>query len=206
MTGGGLVEVTNPSSLFLGERAAKTSGTAVFAGLEGSRPLLVEFQALVSPSALPQPRRAVVGWDSGRLAMIIAVLEARCGVSLSGHDVYLNVAGGLRITEPAADLAVAAALVSAASGEPVPAETVIFGEIALSGEVRAVAQTESRLREAAKLGFKRAFAARPGREAVRPSADMTVERIAHLRDLVERFPVRRRRGAESAGGERVRHG
>ena len=206
MTGSGLAEVTNPSSLFLSERAANASGTAVFAGLEGSRPLLVEFQALVSPSALPQPRRTVVGWDSGRLAMILAVLEARCGVSLSGHDVYLNVAGGLRITEPAADLAVAAALVSAASGESVPPETVIFGEIALSGEVRAVAQTESRLREAAKLGFTKALAARPGREGGSSPAGMTVERIAHLRDLVGRFPIRRRRAPEAAGGERVRHG
>ncbi|MEK9646014.1 MAG: DNA repair protein RadA, partial [Alphaproteobacteria bacterium] len=111
MTEGGLMQVENPSALFLAERRDDVSGAAVFAGIEGTRPVLVEIQALVAPSALGTPRRAVIGWDSGRLAMVLAVLEARCGISLAGRDVYLNVAGGLRVTEPAADLAVAAALV-----------------------------------------------------------------------------------------------
>ncbi len=129
----------------------------VFAGIEGTRPLLVELQALVAPSPLGTPRRAVVGWDGARLAMILAVLEARCGVSLAGKDVYLNVAGGLRIAEPAADLAVAAALLSALTGVPVPQDTVIFGEISLSGAIRPVTQPELRLKEANKLGFSAAF-------------------------------------------------
>jgi len=156
MTGQGLAEVTNPSALFLGERAETASGSVVFAGIEGTRPVLVELQALVAPSPLGTPRRAVVGLDSNRLSMILAVLDARCGVSLAGNDVYLNVAGGLRINEPAADLAVAAALLSAMTGEAVPADTVIFGEISLSGAIRPVTQPELRLKEAEKLGFSSA--------------------------------------------------
>jgi DNA repair protein RadA/Sms len=153
MTGQGLAEVANPSALFLGERSEATSGSVVFAGIEGTRPVLVELQALVAPSPLGTPRRAVVGWDANRLSMILAVLDARCGVSLAGNDVYLNVAGGLRIAEPAADLAVATALLSAFTGEPVPPGTVVFGEISLSGAIRPVTQPELRLKEAEKLGF-----------------------------------------------------
>ncbi len=157
MTGKGLAEVKNPSALFLSERGAPASGSVVFAGLEGSRPVLCEIQALVAPSPHSQPRRSVVGWDGGRLAMILAVLESRCDVPFTGLDVYLNVAGGLRITEPAADLAVAAALVSAREDAALPAEAVVFGEISLSGALRPVAQTENRLKEAAKLGFTTAI-------------------------------------------------
>lgn len=157
MTDGGLVEVSNPSELFLAERTGDVSGAAVFAGMEGTRPVLVEVQALIAPSPLGTPRRAVVGWDNARLSMVLAVLEARCGVVIGPNDVYLNVAGGLRIGEPAADLAVAAALVSSLTGTPVPADTVVFGEIGLSGEVRGVSQTELRLKEADKLGFARAI-------------------------------------------------
>ncbi|MEO1274922.1 MAG: DNA repair protein RadA [Pseudomonadota bacterium] len=153
MTGTGLAEVANPSALFLADREARTPGTAVFAGIEGTRPLLVEIQALVAPSPLATPRRSVVGWDGARLAMILAVLEARCGLSFAGFDVYLNVAGGLRIAEPAADLAVAAALVSARQDHPLPGEVALWGEIALSGALRPVAQAEARAREALKLGF-----------------------------------------------------
>src|SRR5207253_9745934 len=150
-------EVKNPSSRFLNEGGERSAGAAVFAGIEGSRPVLVEFQALVAPSAYGTPRRAVVGWDSGRLAMVLAVLEARCGLGLGDRDVYLNVAGGLRITEPAADLAAAAALVSSALDRPLPQDCVVFGEISLSGDVRAVGRMEGRMREAAKLGFGRAL-------------------------------------------------
>src|SRR5688572_19648451 len=156
MTGLGLREVTNPSELFLSERDLGSPGTAVFAGIEGTRPVLGEIQALVAPTALGTPRRAVVGWDPSRLSMVIAVLEAHCGVRLGTHDVYLNVAGGLRINEPAADLAAAAALVSSLAQAPLPADAVYFGEISLSGAVRPVAQTAARLKEAVKLGFKRA--------------------------------------------------
>ncbi len=156
MTGGGLREVANPSELFLSERDLGSPGTAVFAGIEGTRPLLVEIQALVAPTSLGTPRRAVVGWDQNRLSMVLAVLEAHCGVRLSGHDVYLNVAGGLRIQEPAADMAAAAALVSSLANAPLPPDAVYFGEVSLSGAIRPVAQTAARLKEAAKLGFKRA--------------------------------------------------
>ena len=157
MTDKGLEEVTNPSALFLSERKGQVSGSAVFAGMEGSRPLLVEIQALVASSPLATPRRAVVGWDSARLAMILAVLETRCNTVLHDKEVYLNVAGGLRISEPAADLAVAATLLSALTGIPVPEGTVIFGEIGLSGEVRQVGRSDARLKESEKLGFKRAI-------------------------------------------------
>ena len=158
MTGAGLSEVANPSALFLGERDAPAPGSVVFAGIEGTRPLLVEIQALVAPSQLSQPRRAVVGWDGGRLSMILAVLEARTGIGFAGLDVYLNVAGGIRVTEPAADLAVACALLSAREDSAIPPETVVFGELSLSGALRPVAQAENRLKEAAKLGFSAAMA------------------------------------------------
>lgn len=156
MANEGLVEVENPSALFLSQRQSDVAGSAVLAGLEGTRPVLVEVQALVAPSAMSNPRRAVIGWDSGRLAMVLAVLEARCGLQFSGTDIYLNIAGGIRIAEPAADLAVAAALISSLSGVPLPNETVFFGEIGLAGEVRMVAQPDVRLKEAAKLGFEQA--------------------------------------------------
>ncbi|MEX2455533.1 MAG: DNA repair protein RadA [Rhodospirillaceae bacterium] len=187
MTGAGLMQVENPSALFLAERNDDVAGAAVFAGIEGTRPVLVEIQALVAPSALGTPRRAVVGWDSGRLAMVLAVLEARCGISLAGRDVYLNVAGGLRISEPAADLAVAAALVSATLDQPVPADTVIFGEIGLSGEVRSVSQADLRLKEAAKLGFEAAWAPplrrRRGKGAAPDAGDSLNIRISEMRKL-----------------------
>src|SRR4051812_1606641 len=157
MSDAGLAEVKNPSALFLNTAGERAAGAAVFAGIEGSRPVLVEFQALVAPSAYGTPRRAVVGWDSGRLAMVLAVLEARCGLGFGDRDVYLNVAGGLRITEPAADLAAAAALASSGLDQALPQDCVVFGEISLSGEVRSVSRMDSRLKEAAKLGFRRAL-------------------------------------------------
>ncbi|SFG30129.1 DNA repair protein RadA [Sulfitobacter dubius] len=163
MTGGGLAEVTNPSALFLSERGQPSPGSVVFAGIEGTRPVLVELQALVAPSPHSQARRTVVGWDSGRLAMILAVLEARCGIPFAGLDVYLNVAGGMKISEPAADLAVAAAILSAREDVALPAETVVFGEISLSGALRPASQTENRLKEAQKLGFTSAIAPRGGK-------------------------------------------
>ncbi|MBM1309248.1 DNA repair protein RadA [Sulfitobacter mediterraneus] len=163
MTGRGLSEVTNPSALFLSERGQPAAGSVVFAGIEGTRPVLVELQALVAPSPHSQARRTVVGWDSGRLAMILAVLEARCGIPFAGLDVYLNVAGGMKISEPAADLAVAAALLSAREDVALPAETVVFGEISLSGALRPASQTENRLKEAQKLGFTSAIAPSGGK-------------------------------------------
>lgn len=154
MTGSGLTEILNPSAFFLSERENPAPGSAVFAGIEGTRPVLVEIQALVAPSTLASPRRAVVGLDNNRLSMILAVFEARCNISFSGMDVYLNVAGGIKIKEPAADLAIAAALLSALNDKPIKKETVIFGEISLSGALRATSQSDKRLQEADKLGFK----------------------------------------------------
>ena len=158
MTGAGLAEVPNPSALFLSDRGNPVPGSAVFAGIEGTRPVLTEIQALVAPSTLGTPRRTVVGIDSGRLSTILAVLEARCGVPFTGLDVFLNVAGGLRVNEPAADLAVAAALLSAREDVAIPPDTVLFGEISLSGALRPAVQTENRLKEASKLGFSQAIA------------------------------------------------
>ena len=163
MTGQGLEEVLNPSALFLSERGEATPGSVVFAGIEGTRPVLIELQALVAPTPHSQPRRTVVGWDGGRLAMILAVLEARCGVPFTGLDVYLNVAGGMKINEPAADLAVAAALLSAREDAALPNDTVVFGEISLSGALRTATQTENRLKEAQKLGFTSAIAPSGGK-------------------------------------------
>ncbi len=158
MVAEGLAEIANPSALFLTQRDEGVTGTTVFPALEGTRPVLVEIQALVVRLASgATPRRAVVGWDSGRLAMILAVLEARCGLSFSTSEVYLNIAGGYRVTDPAADMAVAAALISALSERPVPVDAVAFGEIALSGEIRPVAHGALRLKEASKLGFERAL-------------------------------------------------
>jgi DNA repair protein RadA/Sms len=141
----------------------------------------VELQALVAPTPHAQPRRTVVGWDGGRLAMILAVLEARCGIPFAGLDVYLNVAGGLKIAEPAADLAVAAALLSAREGEPLAHDTVVFGEISLSGALRPVSQTENRLKEARKLGFTSAILPEGGKPG--PSGGLELTRMGQLADL-----------------------
>lgn len=185
MTGGGLAEVANPSAIFLSERELGAPGTVVFAGMEGTRPLLVEFQALVAPTSLGTPRRAVVGWDPARLAMVLAVLEAHCGVKLGGYDVYLNVAGGLRIQEPAADLAAAAALVSSLAKTPLPADAVLFGEVSLSGAVRPVAHAPARLKEARKLGFGRAVVPEATRGAEQDG--LSLAPVATLADLVARI-------------------
>ena len=196
MTDAGLMQVENPSALFLTERQEQVSGASVFAGIEGTRPVLVEIQALVAPSTLGTPRRAVIGWDSGRLAMVLAVLEARCGISLTGRDVYLNVAGGLRINEPAADLAVAAALVSAILDQPLLVNTVIFGEIGLSGEVRSVSQPDLRMNEAAKLGFSSAWAPpsrgkRRKKDAV-DSGKFHITEMHKLQDMIGLFDLSRK--------------
>jgi DNA repair protein RadA/Sms len=182
MTDAGLKEVANPSLLFIGDRDRTSPGTAVFAGIEGTRPILVEVQALVSESALGTPRRAVVGWDPSRLAMILAVLETRCGMRFATQDVYLNVAGGLRLAEPAADLAVVAALVSSRAGVATPPESVYFGEVSLSGAVRPVAQTAMRLNEAERLGFSRAVLPSGSREGI--GSTLKLDEVTTLADVV----------------------
>ena len=196
MTQKGLGEVPNPSALFLAERRGNVTGSCVYAGIEGSRPMLVEIQALVAPSG-GTPRRAVVGWDSSRLSMILAVLETRCHLPVSAKDVYLNVAGGFRITEPAADLAVASALLSCISGIPVPAEAVVFGEIGLSGEIRAVPQPDLRLKEAKKLGFARALIPpkRVNKKSVKEDdTGFKINEIGHLKTLMDMFGLSDRQG------------
>ena len=184
MAGSGLAEVKNPSAMFLGDRESSAPGTAVFAGIEGTRPILVEIQALVAPSSLATPRRAVIGWDAGRLSMLLAVLEARCGISFTQNDVYLNVAGGLKIKDPAADLAAAAALLSSKSGNILPSQQIFFGEISLTGALRATAHMTGRLKEAQKLGFTKAIMPSAG-EIDRPPKALKVERLTHLKDLAD---------------------
>ena len=194
MTETGLAEVPNPSALFLAERRGNIAGSAVFAGLEGSRPVLMEVQALLAANPGGSPRRSVIGWDSGRLSMLLAVLETRAGVRLNQTDVYLNIAGGLRVTEPAADLAVAAAIASAAFETPTSPGMVYFGEVGLSGEVRQVAQADARLKEAAKLGFDSAALPRRvahGNRRLAAPDGLRLEEIGHIADLVARFAPNR---------------
>jgi DNA repair protein RadA/Sms len=178
MTGDGLQQVKNPSALFLSDRDRPAPGSAVFAGIEGTRTMLTEIQALVAKSPLGTPRRTVVGIDSGRLSTILAVLESRCGIPFTGLDVFLNVAGGMRVSEPAADLAVAAALVSAREDVAIPPDMVLFGEISLSGALRPVTQTENRLKEASKLGFAQAVAPTGSK-----LGDMTGMKVRQMPDL-----------------------
>ncbi len=189
----GLNEVTNPSELFLTSYDRDTSGTSVFAGIEGSRPILVEIQALISPSFIPTPRRAVVGWDTNRLAMIIAILNSRFGLNLFDKEVYLNIVGGLKIEETAADLAVACALISAARDVALPTSTIAVGEVGLTGEVRMVGNLESRLKEAAKLGFKNCLFPKANEknknwENIKKTLpEMNFYPIHHIRDLGKIF-------------------
>ncbi len=189
MASEGLEEVSNPSLLFLSGREEPVPGSAVFPAMEGTRPVLVEIQALIVRLASgATPRRAVVGWDSGRMAMLLAVLEARCGLSFSSAEVYLNVAGGYRLADPAADLAVAAALVSALADKPLPCGAVWFGEVSLAGEIRPVAHAAIRRREAAKLGFAKAFGP-PDNAAGGGEADqaITYRTLSLLPNLVDRI-------------------
>jgi len=185
MTERGLEQVANPSALFLDQRDRDAAGSAVFAGMEGTRPILIEIQALVAPSPLGTPRRAVVGWDNSRLSMVLAVLETRCGVRIGANDIYLNVAGGLKINEPAADLAVAAALISSLTGAALPPDAVYFGEISLAGGVRPVVHGALRLREAQKLGFKSVVTGRLSAADRTPGLDVT--EYAQLADMVSRI-------------------
>jgi DNA repair protein RadA/Sms len=179
----GLDEVANPSMLFLSGRDQPLAGSAVFPALEGTRPVLVEIQALiVRLQSGATPRRAVVGWDNGRLAMLLAGLESRCGLNFSSAEVYLNIAGGYRLSDPAADLAVGAALVSALADRALPEKSVWFGEISLAGEIRPVAHSDLRVREAAKLGFTSGY----GPSDIRAgSSAMRYRGLGQLANLVD---------------------
>ncbi|RXZ66122.1 DNA repair protein RadA [Pelagerythrobacter rhizovicinus] len=186
MAGQGLDEVANPSMLFLSGRDEPMAGSAVFPALEGTRPVLIEVQALiVRLQSGATPRRAVVGWDNGRLAMLLAVLEARCGLNFSSAEVYLNVAGGYRLTDPAADLAVGAALVSALTDRPLPPKSVWFGEVSLAGEVRPVAHSALRLRESAKLGFGCGFGPAEDKAGPASPSEFRYRGIRQLANLVD---------------------
>ena len=185
MAGEGLEEVDNPSMLFLSGRDEPMAGSAVFPAIEGTRPVLVEIQALiVRLQSGATPRRAVVGWDNGRLAMLLAVLESRCGLNFSSAEVYLNVAGGYRLSDPAADLAVAAALISAMTDKPLPPRSVWLGEVSLAGEIRPVAHGSLRLREAAKLGFDCGFG--PS-DVTGGSSALRYDGLGQLANLVDRI-------------------
>ncbi len=183
MLNNGLREIANPSAIFLADRQKNISGSAIFSGLEGTRPILVEIQALVTHSSLATPRRIIVGWDISRLSMLCAVLEARCKIHLSNMDIFLNIAGGIRLFEPAADLAVAAAIISSVKNIPLSFNSIFFGEIGLSGEIRKVSQPELRIREASKLGFNKVYL--PTKQKVIINKDMSYNTLEVLNDLVD---------------------
>jgi len=188
MAGQGLVEVDNPSALFLSQRHQDVAGSSVLAALEGTRPLLVEVQALIAQSSLASPRRSVIGWDPNRLAMALAVLETRCGLQISSYDIFLNIAGGIRITEPAADLSVAAAMISALSNKPLPADTLFFGEIGLAGEIRQVAQADTRIKEAAKLGFDTVVIPKPKKPLAKSLREqIKIVEVSHIQELADLY-------------------
>ena len=187
MTDKGLTEVENPSALFLAERRGNISGNSVFAGVEGTRPLLLEIQALVSTSNYGTAKRSVVGYDLARLSMITAVLDARCHQEFYSNDIFLNITGGLKITEPAADLAVAVALMSSKNNVPAPADMVIFGEIGLSGEIRGVSFTEQRIKEAVKLGFKKILLPKTVKKKYTAPSNVKIIEVGHLQDVVNMF-------------------
>ncbi|MBF0455368.1 MAG: DNA repair protein RadA [Magnetococcales bacterium] len=181
----GLVEVTNPSQLFLSERVQGAAGSVVFAGMEGTRPVLLEIQSLVAPSPLAQPRRTTLGWDSNRLAMLTAVLEKRLGLGLFSHDIFLNIAGGFRITETAADLAVAASLFASHRNISVDAGLVVIGEVGLAGEVRAVSHAITRIKEAAKLGFNRCLLPKKVFNNLPENLPIRTDPIASIEEMAE---------------------
>ncbi|HMK61685.1 MAG TPA: DNA repair protein RadA [Dissulfurispiraceae bacterium] len=185
MTDSGLEEITNPSEIFLSERPLNTSGSVVIASIEGTRPLLVELQALVSPTTFGMPRRTSMGIDFNRLNLLIAILEKKAGIQLGGMDVFINVVGGLKIVEPATDLGIIAAMVSSFRETAIPSQTFVFGEVGLSGEVRAVAQGEARIREAAKVGFKRAIVPAGNTDRLKEDFGLIISGVRNIDEAIE---------------------
>ncbi|MEO5364770.1 MAG: DNA repair protein RadA [Magnetococcus sp. WYHC-3] len=183
----GLREVANPSALFLGDREGRGSSAVVFPGMEGTRPMLLEIQSLVAPSPLAQPRRTTLGLDQNRLAMLVAVLEKRIGMGLYTHDIFLNVTGGARIVEPAADLAVVVSLWASHRNRSVDPALVILGEVGLGGEIRPVSRAGERLREAAKLGFTRCLLPAKSLAGIPGVPPLQPEPVAHLEEALSRF-------------------
>jgi DNA repair protein RadA/Sms len=181
----GLHAVHNPSALFLAERPVDVSGSVVVASVEGTRPILVEVQALVSPTALGTPRRTTLGIDHNRVALLVAILEKKMGLQLTGHDIFVNVAGGVRLDEPAVDLGCIAAVASSFLDRPIDPHTLIVGEVGLAGEIRAVGQVEARVREGAKLGFKRCIVPQASRPQLPAMNEVEVVGVASLGDAWE---------------------
>jgi len=185
MTDAGLQEVANPSAWFLSERPQKATGSVVVASLEGTRPILIELQALVSPTSFAMPRRMANGVDGNRIALLVAVMEKRTGLNVSGQDIYVNVVGGLRIDEPALDLGIVAAVTSSLRNRPISPTTIVFGEVGLGGEVRAVGQAEVRLREAAKLGFRRCLLPERNLDKMPPIDSMELIGVAEVGEALD---------------------
>jgi DNA repair protein RadA/Sms len=181
----GLQEVPNPSAFFLAERPQDVAGSVVVPSLEGTRPILVEIQALVSATNLGMPRRTAIGVDHNRVSLLVAVLEKICGLHLSGSDIFINVAGGIRVEEPAVDLGIVAAMASSFLDRPIDSRTVILGEVGLTGEVRAISQMEVRIKEAARLGFKRCLVPRTNAASLTKIAKMEICTIGSLKELLE---------------------
>lgn len=181
----GLIEVPNPSAFFLAERPENAPGSVVVTSLEGTRPILVEIQALVSQSNLGMPRRTAIGVDHNRVSLLVAVLDKICGLKLGGSDIFINVAGGVRVDEPAVDLGVVAAMASSFLDRPVDAHTVILGEVGLTGEVRAVSQMDARIKEAARMGFTRCLAPKTNSAQWTRTSGMEICTISSLRELLE---------------------
>ena len=185
MAASGLLPVANPSELFLAERPEDAPGSVVLPAIEGTRPVLVEVQALVSPTSFGTPRRTCLGFDSARAALLVAVLERRAGLQLLGCDVFVNVAGGISLREPAADLAVAVALASSLTNRPLPSRTLVFGEVGLAGELRGVTQSDVRLAEAAKLGFQRAVVPAAALKKTEVPAEVEAVGVRSLEEALE---------------------
>ena len=181
----GLAEVSNPSAVFLSERSVNAPGSVVTASMEGTRPILVEIQGLASSSGLGTPRRTVLGLDHNRVALIAAVMEKRLGINLSGLDIFMNVAGGVKVTEPASDLGVAVALASSFLDRPVPEGTTVIGEIGLTGEVRAVSHAEARIKEAGKLGFSRSILPSGSLKQVSSVKGIVTEGVSSLKEVMD---------------------
>lgn len=189
MTDEGLIEINNPSELFMSERPTDVSGSTVIASMEGTRPLLVEVQALVSPTTFGMPRRTSMGVDFNRVNILIAVLEKKAGIHLGGMDVFINIVGGLKIVEPAADIGIISAIVSSFREVPIDSKTFLFGEIGLSGEVRAVAQADARLKEAAKIGFKRAIIPKGNAERLKDNFGLNIIWVKDVEEVIENIRI-----------------
>jgi len=181
----GLSEVSNPSALFLSERPEGAAGSIVVPSMEGTRPILVEIQSLVSETSFGMPRRTTIGVDHNRVSLLVAVLDKICGLHIVNHDIFINVAGGVKLNEPAIDLGIVSSIVSSFLGRPIDAGTVVCGEVGLTGEVRGVGQMEARIKEAAKMGFDRCILPKARVSDILPETDMALIRISNLKELVD---------------------